>query len=54
MAGDGDLLRQLHGLEVEMVGLQAGAPNEVQRVLSGQWPVSVVNPAVRGKNRAGL
>jgi D-3-phosphoglycerate dehydrogenase len=40
--------------EEAMVGLQAGAPNEVRRVLSGQWPVNVVNPAVRGKNRAGL
>src|SRR5262249_14187092 len=40
--------------EQAMVGLQAGAPNEVRRVLSGEWPVNVVNPAVRGKNRAGL
>ncbi len=40
--------------EEALVGLQAGAPNEVRRVLSGQWPVNVVNPAVRGKNRAGL
>jgi D-3-phosphoglycerate dehydrogenase len=40
--------------EQAMVGLQAGAPNEVRRVLTGQWPVNVVNPAVRGKNRAGL
>ena len=40
--------------EEAMVGLQAGAPNEVRRVLSGEWPVNVVNPAVRGKNRAGL
>ncbi len=37
-----------------MVGLQAGAPGEVRRVLSGAWPVNVVNPAVRGRNRAGL
>lgn len=40
--------------EQAMVGLQAGAPNEVKRVLSGAWPINVVNPAVRGKNRAGL
>jgi D-3-phosphoglycerate dehydrogenase len=40
--------------EQAMVGLQAGAPNEVRRVLSGQWPVNVVNKAVRGANRAGL
>ncbi len=40
--------------EKAMAGLQAGAPNEVRRVLSGEWPINVVNPAVRGKNRAGL
>lgn len=40
--------------EQAMVGLQAGAPNEVRRVLSGEWPVNVVNRAVKGKNRAGL
>ncbi len=40
--------------EQAMVGLQSGAPNEVRRVLTGQWPVNVVNPAVKGKNRAGL
>jgi D-3-phosphoglycerate dehydrogenase / 2-oxoglutarate reductase len=40
--------------EQAMVGLQAGAPNEVRRVLSGQWPVNVVNPGVKGRNRAGL
>jgi D-3-phosphoglycerate dehydrogenase len=40
--------------EQAMTGLQAGAPNEVRRVLTGQWPVNVVNRAVRGKNRAGL
>ena len=40
--------------EQAMAGLQAGAPNEVRRVLSGEWPLNVVNPAVRGKNRAGL
>lgn len=40
--------------EQAMVGLQAGAPNEVKRVLSGQWPINVVNPAVKGKSRAGL
>jgi D-3-phosphoglycerate dehydrogenase len=37
-----------------MAGLQAGAPGEVRRVLSGEWPVNVVNKAVKGKNRAGL
>jgi D-3-phosphoglycerate dehydrogenase len=26
----------------------------VRRVLSGEWPVNVVNKAVKGKNRAGL
>jgi D-3-phosphoglycerate dehydrogenase len=40
--------------EQALVGLQAGAPNEVRRVLIGEWPVNVVNPAVKGKNRAGL
>ncbi len=40
--------------EQAMVGLQAGAPNEVRRVLTGAWPVNVVNRAVKGKNRAGL
>ncbi len=40
--------------EAAMLGLQTGAPNEVRRVLSGVWPVNVVNPAVRGKTRAGL
>jgi D-3-phosphoglycerate dehydrogenase len=40
--------------EQAMQGLQAGAPNEVRRVLAGEWPINVVNPAVRGKNRAGL
>lgn len=40
--------------EQAMAGLQSGAPNEVRRVLTGQWPVNVVNPAVRGKTRAGL
>jgi len=38
--------------EQAMVGLQAGAPNEVRRVLTGQWPVNVVNPAVKGKTRS--
>lgn len=37
-----------------MIGLQAGAPSEVRRVLSGEWPVNVVNRDVQGKNRAGL
>ena len=40
--------------ERAMVGLQAGAPNEIRRVLTGEWPVNVVNRAVKGKNRAGL
>jgi D-3-phosphoglycerate dehydrogenase len=40
--------------EQAMVGLQSGAPNEVRRVLSGEWPVNVVNKAVKGKSRAGL
>jgi len=40
--------------EQAMVGLQAGAPNEVRRVLTGEWPVNVVNPAVKGRSRAGL
>ena len=40
--------------EQALVGLQAGAPNEVRRVLSGEWPVNVVNQAVKGRNRAGL
>jgi D-3-phosphoglycerate dehydrogenase len=40
--------------EQAMAGLQAGAPGEVRRVLAGEWPVNVVNKAVRGKNRAGL
>ncbi|MBI4195647.1 MAG: C-terminal binding protein [Betaproteobacteria bacterium] len=40
--------------EQAMKGLQAGAPNEVRRVLSGEWPVNVVNRAVKGKNRAGI
>jgi D-3-phosphoglycerate dehydrogenase len=40
--------------EQAMAGLQAGAPGEVRRVLSGEWPLNVVNPAVRGKSRAGL
>jgi hypothetical protein len=37
-----------------MVGLQEGAPGEVRRALSGEWPVNVVNKAVKGKNRAKL
>jgi len=40
--------------ETAMVGLQAGAPGEVRRVLRGEWPVNVVNRDVKGKNRAGL
>ena len=40
--------------EQAMVGLQAGAPGEVKRVLSGEWPINVVNRAVKGQNRAKL
>jgi D-3-phosphoglycerate dehydrogenase len=34
--------------------LQAGAPGEVARVLSGQTPIHVVNRKVLGRSRAGL
>lgn len=37
-----------------MAGLQQGAPNEVRRVLSGEWPINVVNRDVKGSSRAGL
>jgi len=40
--------------EQALVGLQAGAPAEVRRVLTGEWPVNVVNRAVKGRTRAGL
>ena len=40
--------------EQALVGLQAGAPGEVRRVLTGQWPLNVVNREVKGRNRAGL
>src|SRR5262245_7210063 len=40
--------------EQAMKGLQAGAPDEVRRVLSGEWPINVVNKNVKGRNRAGL
>ena len=40
--------------EQAMAGLQAGAPGEVRRVLTGEWPLNVVNRAVKGKSRAGL
>ena len=40
--------------EQAMVGLQAGAPNEVRRVLAGEWPINVDNKAVKDKSRAGL
>jgi D-3-phosphoglycerate dehydrogenase / 2-oxoglutarate reductase len=40
--------------EEAMVGAQSGAPAEVRRVLNGEWPINVVNPAVKGRNRAGL
>ena len=36
------------------MAVATGAPNEVRRVLSGEWPVNVVNPAVKGKSRMGL
>jgi D-3-phosphoglycerate dehydrogenase len=40
--------------EQSMIGLQSGAPNEVRRVLTGEWPVNVVNQEVKGRSRAGL
>ena len=40
--------------EQAMVGLQAGAPKDVRRLLRGEWPVNVVNREVKGRNRAGL
>ncbi len=40
--------------EQALIGLQSGAPGEVRRVLTGEWPVHVVNPAVKGNSRAGL
>lgn len=40
--------------EQAMSGLQSGAPNEVRRLLTGQWPLHVVNPEVKASNRAGL
>ena len=40
--------------EQAMTGLQAGAPNEVRLVLEGEWPVNVVNKAVKDNNRAGI
>jgi D-3-phosphoglycerate dehydrogenase len=40
--------------ETAMVGLQAGAPGEVRRALSGEWPINVVNKAVKERNRAGI
>ena len=40
--------------ETAMAGLQAGAPGEVLRVLQGEWPVNVVNKAVKDNNRAGV
>jgi D-3-phosphoglycerate dehydrogenase len=40
--------------EQAMGEMQAGAPVEMRRVLTGQWPLNVVNPAVNGKTRAGL
>ena len=40
--------------EKSMAGLQAGAPNEVRRVLQGEWPVNVVNRSVKSQHRAGI
>jgi D-3-phosphoglycerate dehydrogenase len=40
--------------EEAMARLQAGAPSEVRRVLSGEWPINVVNTDVKGRSRAGL
>jgi D-3-phosphoglycerate dehydrogenase / 2-oxoglutarate reductase len=40
--------------EQAMAGMQEGAPVEVRRVLTGQWPLNVVNPTVNGKTRAVL
>ena len=40
--------------EQAMEGLQRGAPSEVRRVLTGQWPVNLVNQAVKENNRAGI
>jgi D-3-phosphoglycerate dehydrogenase / 2-oxoglutarate reductase len=40
--------------EQALVGLQAGAPGEVRRLLTGQWPMNVVNRAVKGRTRAAL
>ena len=40
--------------EQALVGLQAGAPAEVRRVLMGEWPLNVVNRTVKGRSRAGL
>jgi D-3-phosphoglycerate dehydrogenase len=40
--------------EQAMAAMQAGAPVEVRRVLTGQWPLNVVNRAVNGKTRASL
>ena len=40
--------------EQSMSGLQSGAPGEVRRVLRGEWPRNVVNPAVKGRTRAPL
>ena len=33
---------------------RAARRDEVRRVLTGKWPVNVVNRDVKGKNRAGL
>ena len=40
--------------EQALGGLQAGTPNEVRHVLSGEWPMNVVNRKVKGWNRARL
>lgn len=57
LRGRGNVIINPHAAfysEQSMVGLQSGAPREVRRVLDGAWPLHVVNPAVRARNRAGL
>ena len=39
---------------VDLVHGMLGIGGEVRRVLSGEWPINVVNKAVKGKSRAGL
>ena len=40
--------------EQAVAALQSGAPDEVRRLLTGNWPVNVVNVDVKLRNRAGL